>query len=384
MTFVIICLDGFRYDYITKTEFIRQLLPKSIYGKISHGFGYASEYSAITGRETEELGIIANFFYNPHFNLYSFLGFLDNGPLKKQLRLVTNLFISFTDFLKENKQPKSIFNIPYKSIKYFDNSVKRNIFQEKVFNFPTFFELLRHKDISAYMWPFVYENRKSKIDMLNLAIDTANTDERTFRKSISLLKKNPDICYIHFFSTDNLVHKFGVDSKKTLGLIKRLDYYVKEILPYADKLLIYSDHGMVDVKETIDIKKIMTKSELIHGTNYIMFLDDTLARFWVFDKNTKNTILKILKKTKKGRFINLKDENLHKKFGEIIFITNPGTIICPNFYQSTPHKATHGYDDKKTSDEKGIYIFYNPQTCSSHKKDIKMKDIFRIIMEEAE
>ena len=63
MTFTIICLDGFKYDYLKKTKFLKKLASTNQHGEIFHGFGYASEFSAITGKTAEELGIIVNNFY---------------------------------------------------------------------------------------------------------------------------------------------------------------------------------------------------------------------------------------------------------------------------------------------------------------------------------
>lgn len=382
MTFVIICLDGFKNSYLDKAPFLKQLAKNNLNGEIFHGVGYASEYSAITGKKPEELGIIANFVYNPRNNFYFFLNFLENFPIRKQIRTLLDIVLNIKEFLMGNKQPKSSFDIPFEYLRYFDYSVKKNIFQENAFKFPTIFELLRHKKISAYMWPFIYKNKRTKIDLLNVSINTAYTDKRAFQKSIELLKENPDICYIHFFATDNLVHKYGIESKKTTELINELDYYTREISKYADKILIYSDHGMTDVKEIIDIKSLMNKTRLIYGIDYIMFLDDTLARFWILNKKCKNKIEKLLKETGKGKIILFKNKKIHKKFGEIIFLANSGVLICPNFYQSTPHKATHGYDDTESHDERGFYLFCKKQNKKGH-KNIKMEDIFKIIMEEA-
>jgi len=378
MTFVIICLDGFRYDYIKETSFLKKIMKKSRYGEIYHGFGYASQYSAITGKSVEDLGIIANFYYKPKkLDFYSFFSFVDNFPFKKNLRIFLDLIYNAKEFLRGNNQPKSIFQIPLKYSRFFNNSVKKNIFEEK-FKSPSFFEIFRDKKISGYMWPFIFENNKAKIDILNLSLNTSNTDKRAFEKSIKLLEKKPDICYIHLFSADNLIHKFGTKSDKTKEIIDTLDDYSEKLNKYADKLLIFSDHGMTEVNEILNLRNLINKTNLKYGKDYVMFLDSTLARFWFFNEQAKIKIKNLLLKIKKGRIISLKNKELHKKFGELIFQVNSGVLILPNFYQKKPDKAMHGYDDKLKT-ERGFYLFLDKKNTKKQKKDIKMKEIFDII-----
>ncbi len=383
MTFVIICLDGFKYDYLKNTKFLKHLASKNLNGEIYHGFGYASEFSAITGKDVNELGMIVNnFYYNPNkIKFFYFWRFLDKIPFNNQSRLFLNILYNIKEFLVGNNQPKSIFNIPLKYSKYFDFLMKKNFFAGNSLSHPTIFDVLKNKKkISGYMWPFVLKNNKTKIDFLNISTNTTNTDKRAFTRSISLLKDSPDLFYLHFFSTDNLVHKYGTESKKTIELIKILDKYVEEISKYADKLLIFSDHGMTDIKEIIDIKKIIDSSGLVFGKDYVMFLDSTLARFWFFNDNAKNKIKNLLLKTKNGKIISFKNKDIHRKFGELIFQVNPGILILPNFYQNVADKATHGYDDK-SPDEKAFYIFKDDKNKSGKlKKNIKMQEIFNIII----
>jgi len=384
-TFVIICLDGFKYDYLKKTNFLNKLAENGQHGELNHGFGYASEYSAITGKDTKDLEIIANFYYHPKSNFYSTLSLIDSLPFKKNLRFFLDLIYNSKEFLIGNNQPKSIFNIPLKYSKYFDYSIKKNIFEEK-FKYPSIFELLRQKrkKVSGYMWPFIFKNNKSKIDFLNISKNTADTDNRAFKKSIQLLKKKPDICYIHFFSTDNLVHKSGTNSKKTNEIIKILDKYVEKINNYADKILIFSDHGMIDVTEILDIQKIINQTGLVFEKDYIMFLDSTLARFWFFNETARRKIKDLFLNLKKGKIIYFKNKKIHKKFGELVFQVNPGILILPNFYQSTADKAMHGYSGESNG-EKGFYIFSDKTKNNKKeiKKDMEIKEIFNLVISNA-
>lgn len=378
MTFTIICLDGFRYDYLQKTNFLKELAGKGIYGRLFHGFGYASEFSAITGKDVEEMGIIANNFIRKEkgIRFYDFFKFLGNS---RKTRIFLDLIYNAREFIMGNNQPKSIFNVPLNYSRYFDFLMKKNFFSQDIEGNKTIFDIFKEKNKKTigYMWPFIYKNNQTKIDLLNLNLNTSKADDRTFQKSIKMLKKKPEIAYIHFFSTDNLVHKLGVNSRETLNLVNKLDNFVKEISKYSDSMLIFSDHGMIDVKKTWNLWEEIKKLNLVYGKDYIMFLDSTLARFWFRNKLAEKEVKNFLNKSKNGKIVNFKNPNIKKYFGEIIFQADPGILILPNFYQDKSEKAMHGYSDE-CREEQGLYIFYK-EGIKKKKKDMKIKKIFNII-----
>jgi predicted AlkP superfamily pyrophosphatase or phosphodiesterase len=381
MTFVVICLDGFRQDYLKKTTFLKTLAAENQTGQIDHGFGYASELSAISGKTPEEMGIIASNFAhsNRGIKFFKLFSFLEKSPNKK-LRLLLNLIYNLKEFSIGNRQPKSIFNLPLNISDNFEFLLKTNFFSQNSLPFPTIFDILRKKgkNISGYMWPFILRDKNVKIDLLNFKTSTANTDDRAFKKSLKLLEKNPDFCYIHFFSTDNLVHRYGTKSRETENLVHQLDKFVEKLSPHAENLLVFSDHGMTEVKETFNLWKNINESGLVLGKDYIMFLDSTLARFWFKNSRAEKEIKKILLVSNKGKIISFKNKKISEQFGTLIFQVKPGILILPNFYQSNADKATHGYSENSPG-EKGFYIFHK-NGIKHQEKDIKMKEKFSMIL----
>lgn len=144
MTFTIICLDGFRYDYLQKTNFLKELAGKGIYGRLFHGFGYASEFSAITGKDVEEMGIIANNFIRKEkgIRFYDFFKFLGNS---RKTRIFLDLIYNAREFIMGNNQPKSIFNVPLNYSRYFDFLMKKNFFSQDIEGNKTIFDIFKEK-----------------------------------------------------------------------------------------------------------------------------------------------------------------------------------------------------------------------------------------------
>ena len=158
--------------------------------------------------------------------------------------------------------------------------------------------------------------------------------------------------YKYIGDLDVIGHKYGTKSEELISMIKKID---KEISKMKFDIIL-SDHGMIDVKKTISVPE----------TENCM-LDSTFARYWG-EKPDINS--------KEGKWINFKD----KKYGDYIFLANPGVLIFPNYWQKNiPAKAMHGYSPE-CKDMNGVYIINkegnkkNLEVGELHKAFIDMKN----------
>lgn len=145
---------------------------------------------------------------------------------------------------------------------------------------------------------------------------------------------------------DKLAHKYGTKSEEVKTCIKKIDNRLKKM----DFDLIMSDHGMVDIKETISVP-----------FSEKCFIDSILARYWGNIEDIKNKL-----PLNKGKII-----KWNKKYGDLIFLANPGIIISPNYLQGKKvAKAMHGYN-------KGCEGFYILQK-EGKRKDLDMKELHKL------
>ena len=160
--------------------------------------------------------------------------------------------------------------------------------------------------------------------------------ERTF-------EKNDKIKYIYIGDIDKVAHKYGTESRETEEAIRKID----KIISKMKFDIILSDHGMIDIKKIISVPE--TEECLI---------DSTFARYW----GRKPEI-----DSKDGKWIEWND----KRYGEYIFLANPGVLIIPNYWQGKiPVKAMHGYSSD-CKDMNGIYILNR----IGKKRDIKVEEL---------
>ena len=369
---IIICLDSFKYEYLEKTEFLRKFAEKNQYGKLQPIFGYTGiTISLLTGKTPEEHGIFTSMKFSENSNLkkYGILSTFDNTSFEKSARTAINLHFNLMNFLKKKKLYKIPPCLPLNKIKYFDFSQKENFYDKNAFKFPSLFDYIRKKgiDFSYNEWPIHATSRKRKIDLF------MNNDKNKVKKLLKRIKKYP-ITWVHLWDLDTITHKYGPDSKEVERKIKEIDETCKKIITTNKdaNFLFWSDHGMVPITEIINLKKEVDLK------NCLYFLDSTLARFWFNSEEKKAKVIEQLKKLP-GKILTKKDmkeldvnfEN--KKYGDLIFLANPGVLIFPNFWNKyAPEKSMHGYIPS-IGEQQGFYIL----TKKNGKKDMKIINLLK-------
>ena len=140
-----------------------------------------------------------------------------------------------------------------------------------------------------------------------------------------------------------------------------------------NKIVIWSDHGFLDVKGTIDVKNKIPEG-------IIAFYDSTIARFWFRNDIEKRIVVGILKNIENGRVLSNEERLRYKipmsgKYGDILFAADPEYLILPNYYQGNKRiKGMHGYMPDK-ADMDGIFV----SNIKINKKFLEMKDCIGII-----
>ena len=158
--------------------------------------------------------------------------------------------------------------------------------------------------------------------------------------------------YTYMGELDKIGHKYGTNSLELIEALREVDKKISKM----DFDIILSDHGMIDIKKTISVPKSKD-----------CFIDADLARYWGGEQEL-NKVKEKLPLTE-GKLINWPD----KRFGQLIFIANPGVLIYPNFWWHRKDKAMHGYDGKHP-DLKAIYILNR----KGNRKDFNVHQLHEI------
>ena len=371
---IIVCLDSFRFDYLEKTRFLKNLAKRHKYGMLETVLGFNSiGASLLTGKEPQEHGIFTKFWYTPGNSPFKFLGkfsFLEGGWGEGWLRKLAELWFMLRQFLKGGYLTR-IYKLPLARIGDFDVSSRKAFTELGAFGrIKSIPDILREKGIKFlfFDWPVIAGSGGRRIDFC------LNQDEAKLR-SLLRHKEEAEFFWIKFWDLDTVAHKFGVESKQAREVLRGLDDISERLVESfggEEKVdfLFWADHGMVEVKKTIDIESLFKDFKVK------MFLDSTLARFW----ETKGKEKEILRRLRglpgkilgEGERKKYKIDFGHKKYGEIIFLAEPGVLIYPNYFEGkVKYKAMHGYDPAYP-DQKGIYI----SSLGRGRENKKMTEMF--------
>jgi predicted AlkP superfamily pyrophosphatase or phosphodiesterase len=385
---VCILIDALRYDFVTHEDSpVLQSLrgQNSIQGVIEEPFGFIGRPATFAGLYPEVSNISSMYWYEPQKSPYGIAkyipSFLDGRPLfSKYIRRVTTAYANIVHGNKERCYSFDTYNVPLHLLPYFNLVEQIAPWNPRYLSQITLFDIFRENNVK---WLF---------------IGYPGSDQRTraiwdkFQREIS-----PDISFVwlHFAETDWAEHEYGPMSKERKEKLREIDATIAKVRDELEKMfsqvhmLVFGDHGAVEVKETIDIKGRLESLNLRVGKDYVYFLDSTMARFWFKNDIARLWITEAMSSLLKGKllteddFVKYRAHFNHTRYGELIWVANEGVLILPNFWQGgSPVKGMHGYlPDVK--DNQAAFLLSSPVLDKpvELKSPCDMVDIFPTILD---
>jgi hypothetical protein len=164
-----------------------------------------------------------------------------------------------------------------------------------------------------------------------------------------------DFAFQYWPGLDGLLHAVGNQSPAIPSKLRLYEKWIDELLAAAGehyeevRLYVFSDHGMANCDELLDLRAIVGALPLRFGTDYAVVFDSTMARFWFFNDRARQLISQSLSTVTAGRIID--DAELaslgalfpDRYFGELIFLVKEGVLIVPSDMGAHPIRGMHGY-----------------------------------------
>lgn len=375
----IICIDSLRFNYLNQVKSLNESLKTSQFGRLKTILGYSGIGATfLTGKMPQEHNIWTEFYHRNNSGLAFFknANFLENSFLEKPIRLAINFYLNLLRLVAGKNYFHKIQQIPLAKLGQFKTALVDNWICTHYVSGDSYFEILRKKQIPflAIDWPLLINNRGFSI--IPFYRNNDQTKTKLFFKKID----KAQVIWLRLWDLDTASHRYGIRSTQFKEAIDRLDDFIVSLMSQVKQrkadYLLWSDHGMVKVTKRIDINKAVS------GLNLDYFLDSTLARFWFKDRQAKEKLEKVLAQFKKdGHILTDKERKIYQlnfmdnRYGDLVFLVNPGVLIYPNFYQKNkPVLAMHGYDPSYP-DQFGMYI----TSLGKGRQDLEMKDMFPIL-----
>jgi len=345
---LLLCLDALRPDYITKkyTPFLYKLKQENNYKELIPTLEYGFQSSLLTGKKPEQTNQWIEYKLKTNKKRNSLLSKIIFKLFGKK---VFAYYKGLINFLTKNYYAPPIINNPLYVNENFELQIRKHPFLPSTLSYETFYDIMQKKEIKywAHEWPFLIRNNK-------ITLSIKGSDEARTNKIINSFRKNILFYYTHLVELDKVGHKNSVNSREVKKCLIKTDKLTKKIVAEFYKkfpennLIIYSDHGMLEIKNKINILPIIKKLNI---EKY--FIDSTIARFWI-NENEKTKLVNELKKIKGAQVLSLKDKKKlginfeNNFFGDVLFLCEPGNIFLPNFFQDKNDKikGMHGYDTK--------------------------------------
>jgi hypothetical protein len=335
-----IMIDACGWEIDQGRPFLQKLAPHR--RRLESVFGYSSTCvpSILSGRWPDEHHNWCYFIYDPENSPFRPLRALRWLPPAITSRRIFRRYL--TKFVKVQLKFRGYFdlyNIPFKYIHLFDFTEKKSPLKPKGMNRgPNIFDRLE----AAKVPYFVTEPTHPEEHNLNVLL-------------AGIESERIDFAFQYWAGLDGLLHMVGNDSPQ-IG--EKLDHYERWITQVMDsakkhyrtvKLHVFSDHGMANCDQLLDLRAVIEPLGLEMGVDYAVVYDSTMARFWFLKPGVEEKVTAALATVTLGRIMPEAELRHYRaffedgSFGQLIWLAQEGVLIVPSHMGERPIRAMHGY-----------------------------------------
>ena len=334
-------IDAFGWELVKRWPFMEDII--AVKAPLDTIFGYSStcDPTILTGKLPRDHGHFAFYYYNPQESPFRYYRYLDllpktlfsRGRVRSRLSREMGRFHGFTGYFQ-------LYNMPFRYLHLFDYSERRDIYQPGGINSGarTIFDALREQRVPIG----VSDWRKPEFTRVAALHQELDRGEIRF-------------AFLFLGGLDAVLHAHGTQAPEVGDHLLLYEQKLRQLLEKAQsvyttvRFFAFSDHGMTDISETIDLIRRIETLGLTFGVDYAAVYDSTMARFWFLKKRARDTVSHALQEVPQGWIV--PEEQLAQwgcdfpehKYGELFFLLNPGVLLCPSFMGRKPMAGMHGY-----------------------------------------
>lgn len=336
------------------------------------GYSCTCDPTIISGKLPSEHGHLSFFSYSPEKSPFAWCRIFSLLPSFLTIRGRVRRYISkFVQRVHGYTGYFQLYNVPFNYLHLFDYSEKRDIYQPGGLNsgVPTIFDHWRENKT-----PFSLSDwRRPEIENLQRATDDIRRGEIR-------------AAYVYLASLDGVMHTLGTQHQNVDEKIRWYDQQLRELLKVGRanydsvRLHIFSDHGMTNVHTDYDLIGKLNAAGLKFNRDYAAMFDSTMARFWFLREGVESTIRQTLSKDTMGRFLSEDEEKSEgiyfadRRYGEAMFLLDPGVLMVPSFMGNTHIAGMHGYSPK----DKDSVAFFG-STANLESPPERLDDLYRLM-----
>lgn len=378
---LMVLVDALRPDYVARMPFLKSLASRSAVGRLRECFGFVPRAAYFGGLNAAQFGFTNMFCFDPAASPFSVSRWLPSSSEGAAVERAMGLRQLVEERARSRvphfaKAYVSTGDTPLPWLRYFDLVERRAPWDRQV-GFHSLFHILDDRGIPWFQCSWPDSNRLPDA-----------SDSGIVQAVLSEVTSQHQFAYVHLQELDGIGHTYGPNSSEMHRALKRSDRLCLELIEglrtkFSGRvnIVLFGDHGMVNVTRTLDLQDRLKGLGLHYGSDYAYFLDSTMARFWFFHAEAKSCVESALRDIQGGRMLAEKDlrqfgiAGCDPKNAELIFLVDPGVLIFPNFFQGhgEPIKGMHGYDPD-SPDNLGFFLCHEPERSADEPRFIGKVD----------
>ena len=340
-TSLFILVDALGWDYLRDRPFLEGIAQYR--GELTTilGFSSAAIPAILTGALPSVNGHWNLFYYDPEGSpfrwarplavLPSFL--LNNRISRKLINWTAHKLMGYEGYFY-------LYAVPVELLPYFNYCEKRDIFRPGGINRGrSIFDLLEERSIPFRSYSY-----------------HQYTDQEIIRAAIHDVEQGAAQFYFLYLSEmDMFLHRHCQEPEKVDAKVALYDRWLRQLYERALAaggdivMYVFSDHGMVPTTSTRDLWSEIEHLGFKVPRDYLPFYDSTMARFWFFSTAARDRITSYLSSLDCGHILTSEERQEFGvdfpdgRFGEAVFLMNPGCLTVPSYLGKGTLKGMHGF-----------------------------------------
>ncbi len=334
-------IDALGWEYVKNSPFLEGLF--TVKNRLETVLGYSSAAipSILTGKYPKDHRRWNLLYYSPETSPFAWTRFLHIFPENLlSTRFVRKIINVISKRIAGSEGYFSSYGVPAHKLHLFDLCEKKNIYRPGgIEHCKTIIDFMEETSI-PYM-AYSYHD---------------GTDEKLFHLTFEEISNNSSkVYFLYLAELDAFLHAHCHNPN---AIQQKLSWYDENIRRLVNKckktgkqlkFFIFSDHGMTPIRQHYDLIGYLKKNGVDPAKDCLSVFDSTMARFWTKDQAQGKMLERILSACPCGKLISKEEQaslgiNFQdRRFGDIIFLMDPGTLIFPNFFGNHAPKGMHGF-----------------------------------------
>ena len=357
---LLVLLDAFRPDYLWRTEFLRDLARRSAIGSMEEPFGFVPRAAYFGGLSPNQAG---------YANMFARDGWRSPFPSIPALDRVAR----FGDrhALRNRSLEDAAARVPDFAARYVDGfNLGLGVLPSLAFTetqppwgprcpYRSLFHILddHGRRWIQCAWPYTRVVADADAGIVGACLDQLTEDTR--------------FAFVHLSALDAVGHQFGPGSSQLQHALGEINRACSVLFNAAHerfdrvRMLIFGDHGMVSVVRSVDVVAALADTGLAAGTDYDVFVDSPMVRFWFHHDDARAGIWRHLATLDAGRALTTADlaryeaDRMPASNGHLFYVAHPGVVFAPNAFQPDGDvvRGMHGYLPDVADNRGGLLLY---------------------------